>query len=221
MELIALETRMRRQRHGAAAAHAAADGALGRDGEPGGHVRQWGQCGHQVLAVAAHLDTQSALSGGGQHLGAVEFGANALLQAQALEAGGRQNDGVVLAFVEFAQAGVEIAAQRLDLQVGAQRLQQHLAAQAGGADDSALRQVLQAGVARRDKGVARVFALHHAGEKHALGQHHGHVLERVHGNVGAAVGQRGFEFLDEQALAAHLAQRAVQDLVAQRGHAQQ
>jgi hypothetical protein len=40
--------------------------------------------------------------------------------SQALEAGGGQHDGVVLAFVELAQAGVEVAAQRLDLQVGAQ-----------------------------------------------------------------------------------------------------
>jgi hypothetical protein len=39
--------------------------------------------------------------------------------------------------------------------------------------------------------------------------------------VGAAFFQRHFEFLDEQALAAHLGQRAVQDLVALGGHAQQ
>jgi hypothetical protein len=37
----------------------------------------------------------------------------------------------------------------------------------------------------------------------------------------AAVEQRGFEFLHEQALAAHLGQRPVEDLVAARGHAQQ
>ena len=38
---------------------------------------------------------------------------------------------------------------------------------------------------------------------------------------GAAVFQRGLQFLHEQALAAHLGQRAVQDLVAAGGHAQQ
>jgi hypothetical protein len=36
----------------------------------------------------------------------------------------------------------------------------------------------------------------------------------MHGDVGAALFQRHFQLLDEQALAAHLAQRAVQDLVA-------
>ena len=43
----------------------------------------------------------------------------------------------------------------------------------------------------------------------------------MHGEVGAAFFQREFQFLDEQALAADLAQRAVEDLVAAGGHAQQ
>jgi hypothetical protein len=43
----------------------------------------------------------------------------------------------------------------------------------------------------------------------------------VHRDVGPAFFQRGFEFLDEQALAAHLAERAVEDLVALGRHAQQ
>ena len=48
-----------------------------------------------------------------------------------------------------------------------------------------------------------------------------HVLERVHGQVGPALFERDFELLDKQALAAHLAQGAVQNLVALGGHAQQ
>ena len=43
----------------------------------------------------------------------------------------------------------------------------------------------------------------------------------MHRQVGAALFQRGFQLLDEQALAADLGQRAVEDLVAARGHAQQ
>jgi hypothetical protein len=43
----------------------------------------------------------------------------------------------------------------------------------------------------------------------------------MHGQVGAALFQRHFQLLDEQALAAHLAERPVQDLVALGGHAQQ
>ncbi len=143
------------------------------------------------------------------------------MQPQALEARGGQHNGFVLAFVELAQPGVEVAAQRFDAQVGAQRLQQHGAAQARCAHHRALGQVVQAGVARRDKGVARILAFHHAGEQHAFGQFHRNVLERVHGDVGAAVFQRSFELFHEKALAAHLGERAVKNLVAQRGHAQQ
>ena len=212
---------MRGQRHGAAAAHGAAHGPFGRHGQPGAGVGQRGQGFDQLGAAGADLDAQSALAGGGQHGVGFEDLADACAQAQALEAGRGQHDAGVLAFVELAQAGVEVAAQGFDAQVGPQRLQQHGAAQAGGAHHGALRQVLQAGMAGRDPGVARVFALHHAGQCEALGQLHGHVLERMHGDVGAALFQRGFQLFHEQALAADLAQRAVQDLVALGGHAQQ
>ena len=43
----------------------------------------------------------------------------------------------------------------------------------------------------------------------------------MHGQLSAAFLQGGFQLFDEQALAAHFAERAVQDLVAARGHAQQ
>ncbi|MNT50117.1 hypothetical protein D3C72_1870190 [compost metagenome] len=43
----------------------------------------------------------------------------------------------------------------------------------------------------------------------------------MHGQIGSAGLQRGFQLLDEQALATHLGERAVQDLVSARGHAQQ
>src|SRR5580765_4993914 len=43
----------------------------------------------------------------------------------------------------------------------------------------------------------------------------------MHGDVGAALGERDFEFLEEQALAADLRERAVEDAVAARRHRQQ
>ena len=161
-----------------------------------------------------------------QRLRGLEDGADAIAQAQALEAGGGEHDGVVLAFVELAQARVEVAAQGFDAHVGAadggQRLaQQHDAAQAGGAHHRAWGQIGQARRVRRHPGVARVLALHHAGEREALGQLHRDVLERVHGDVGAAIGERVLELFHEQALATHLGQRAVEDLIAQSRHAQQ
>jgi hypothetical protein len=143
------------------------------------------------------------------------------LQAQALQAGSRQHDGVVLAFVKLAQAGVEVAAQRLNAQIRTRRAQQGHTAQAGGADHGALRQGRQAGVLRRDKGIARIFALHHAGQRKPFGQVHRHILERVHGQISPPLFQRHFQLLDEQPLAANLAQGAVENLVALGRHAQQ
>ncbi len=220
-QLRAIQRGKGRQRHRAAATHATADCPLGSDTQPRGHIHQGLQSGVQIVALAADFNAQGALAGGRQHLLWLEDMANALLQAQALEARSGQYDGVVLPLVELAQARVQIAAQRHDLQIRAQVLQQHLAAQAGGTHHRALGQILQARIARRDKGIARVFALHHAGQGEALGQLHGHVLERVHGDMGAAFFQGHFQFLDEQALAAHLGEGAIQDLVALGGHAQQ
>ena len=147
--------------------------------------------------------------------------ANARLQVQALEAGGGQHDGVVPALVELAKPGVQVAAQGLDVQVGPQGLEQHQPAQAGRADHGALRQFGQRCKIIGHKGVARVFARQDAGQREAFGQVHRHVLERMHRQVGPAFAQRDFKLLDEQALAADLAERAVQNLVAQGGHAQQ
>ena len=73
----------------------------------------------------------------------------------------------------------------------------------------------------RNPGVARVFALHDAGQRKACGQLHGYILERMHGQVGAAFFECGFQLFDEQTFSAHFAQRTVQNLVALGGHAQE
>ena len=187
---------------------------------------QRSQCGPHIVAVAADFNAQGTLPGGGQHGGGLENLADAFTQAQALETGSGQHDGLVLTLVELAQPGVEVAAQRLNAHIaaaqGGQRLaQQHQAAQAGGAHHGTGRQVGQARAVGRHPGIARVFAVHHAGQRKPGGQLHRHIFERMHGQVGPAFFQCGFQLLDEQALATHLAQGAVQNLVAPGGHAQQ
>ena len=173
-------------------------------------------------SVAAHLDAERALAGRRQHLGrASKTAADARLQAEPHEPGGGQHDGVVAAVVELAQPGVEVAAQRLDAQVGAQRAQLHQPAQARRADAGALGQLGERRVARRDEGVARILALEHGGQLEAVGQVHRHVLQRMHRQLRPAVVERGLELLHEQPLAADLRQAAVEDAVALRGHRQQ
>jgi hypothetical protein len=128
---------------------------------------------------------------------------------------------VVLAFVELAQSGVEIAAQRLDQQVGAQRAKLHHTTQARGAHARALRQIGERGEIVGHERIAGVFPLHDRCELEARGQIHGHVLERVHRELCAAFFEGGFKLFHEQTLAADLGQRAVKNLVASRGHAEQ
>ncbi|MNP64557.1 hypothetical protein D3C76_1600620 [compost metagenome] len=82
-----------------------------------------------------------------------------------------------------------------------------LAAQAGGADDAALGQLIKAGIGVGNEGIARVFPFADAEQAEAFGEVHRHVLHGVHGDVGFIFQQRGFEFLDEQALAADFRQR--------------
>ena len=60
--------------------------------------------------------------------------------------GGGEHDASILAFVELAQTGVQIAPQGLDVQIGAQAFEQHGATQTRGAHHRTGRQVLQPGM---------------------------------------------------------------------------
>ena len=71
------------------------------------------------------------------------------------------------------------------------------------------------------EGIARVFALQHLSKLEAFGQVDRHILERMHRELRAPFFERGLELLDEQAFAADLRERSVEDLVTARGHAQQ
>ena len=213
--------RMRRQRHAAAAAQRTRHRPFGLHRQHGGAVGQAGQALQECHRVGAHFEPQRALPRAGQHVRRLEHRANPRPQAKALQPGRRQHDRIKLAFVELAQPSVQVAAQRLHLQVRPQRTELHHPPQAGGADAGALRQFGQRRKLVGHERVARIFALQHGRQLEAFGQVHRHVLQRMHRQVGVASFQRGFEFLDKQPLAAHLGQRAVQNLVAARGHAQQ
>ena len=151
----------------------------------------------------------------------LKHSANSGSQPQTHQTRCRQHDGVIEPLIKLAQAGVQVATQGLDAQVGPQSTQQRHAAQAGGADDSTLGQFGQVRVVIGNQGITRVFALHHAGQDKTFGQRHRHVLERVHGQVGTALLNGHLQLFDEQAFAADFAQAAVQNLVALGRHAQE
>jgi hypothetical protein len=64
------------------------------------------------------------------------------------------------------------------------------------------------------QGIPRVFARRHGGEDEAVGELGGEILERVDGEIGAAVEQGFLDFLGEEALGADFGERDIGDLVA-------
>ena len=95
------------------------------------------------------------------------------------------------------------------------------APQARGAEPRAARQIAELARTARDQGVAGIGARQHRREHHPGGQIAGHVLHRMHGEMGAAILERGFQLLDEQSLAADRREAPVQDLIALGGHRQE
>src|SRR5947209_5722457 len=138
-------------------------------------------------------------------------------KTQPVQARGCENDGIELAFVELAQARVDVAANRLKSQVGAGGANLRLAAQAARADERIVRQItktLNAGV--RHQRVAHVFAFADGADVQAGGKLGRQIFQAVNREVDAALVDGFFEFFGEQALAllAELGQRDVEHAVA-------
>src|SRR6202043_2925324 len=92
---------------------------------------------------------------------------------EALQSSRSEDDSVVFSLLEFAQACVHVAAQRVDVEVGTDGLQLRLAAKAGGADARALGQVQKAGIVARAEGVAWVFPFCDGGDFESGGKFSG------------------------------------------------
>ena len=128
------------QRHAATAAQGARHRPLCMRGQPGGRVYRLRQQVTKVAGIFPDLDTQSALPCGRDHAIDLEHAADPMRQPQTLQARSGQHDGVKAPLIELAKTGVQIAAQRLDAQVGPLAEQLHHAPQARGAHASPLRQ---------------------------------------------------------------------------------
>ena len=149
-------------------------------------MRQRRQRSQQIVPVPHHLDCQRTLPGCRQHLVRIKSHPDALFQSQALEPSGSQDNAVKSAFIELAQASIQIATQRLNADIGSAKLrksvaQKHHPTQARSTHHSAWRQVGQAGAGVGHQSVARVLTLHHAGQHEASRQLHRDVFERMHG----------------------------------------
>ena len=209
-----------RQRYLAAPAQRACKGAFGGNAGGGFFVVQRTQDVGKVGASGGDFDAQCALPCRGQAVGRREDFADAAVQAQALQAGGGKDDGIVIAVVELGQAGLDVAAQGFDGQVRELCPQLCFAAQAGCADDCACGHFFQTRILIGYERVKRAGAFADCRQCEPFRQFHRHVFDGVDGQIGTAVLQCLFEFFDKQAFAADFRQCAVEDLVAARRHAQ-
>ena len=127
----------------------------------------------------------------------------------------------MIALVEPMQPRVDVAPQRLDLELRISLAELRFAAQARGADDASGRHVRERAIHVGDERVARILARHDRGQREAGDHLHRHVLERMRGQIRAAVRHRLLELLDEEPLAADIGQRLIERAIALRGQAEE
>ena len=80
-------------------------------------------------------------------------------QSQTFQACGREDDRRELTFIQLAQPGLHIAAQRLNLQMRKVRTQLAFPPQTGSPHDAPGRQFVKPGIVAGNKSVAGIFAL--------------------------------------------------------------
>src|SRR5581483_5059403 len=218
MQLVAVHARVTRDRHVARTAEPRIHRSLGRQARRhANRVQRREQRARRRIVVAA-LDADDALPDRRHELIDLEARADALAEAEPIEAGAGEQDRIELAFVELAQTRADVAAQLGDLQIGTARAQLRLATQARGADTRAMRQRIDAVESCADERIARIGRFEERGEREPLRQMHRDVFHRMHCDVGAPLGHRLLQLLHEQALAAGLLQRRVEEAIAARGH---
>ena len=134
--------------------------------------------------------------------------------AEALEASRGEDDGVVFSLLELAQAGIDVAAQGVYVEIGTNHLELRLATQARRADARFLRQFLKTRIVARAESVARVLSLSDGGDFESGGKFGRKIFERVHGEIDTAGGEGFFDFLGEHALGADLGEGDAGNFVA-------
>ena len=181
-------------------------------------VSAWLILAHDVdheLVVLADLDADRALAHRRDHLLGVDVVGDAVGPAHAGDAGGGEDDRVDLAVLGLAHAGVEVAAHVDDLEVGAQRAHLAAAAKRARAQLAALRAATR-GRSRRRRRSRRAGRPARASRAitSPSGSSVGTSFIECTARSTVPGDELDLDLLGEQALAAHLGQRHVEDLVA-------
>ena len=174
----------------------------------------------------AAFDRQGPLPGGGQHDVGLEVLADRVEPADPVQSGGGEHDGVEVAALavhhgvgrvarqagDAAEPGVHVAADVPDVQVGPGGAQLGRAARGTGAHGGACRKVRELQPVPGAEHVADVDAFRRRGQGQPERRTGGQVLERMHRDVAFVLQQGVAQGRDEDAGAAHLGQRALEDI---------
>src|ERR1017187_9119527 len=198
----------------AAAAEFVEQGALAGGGDASGSVVEKCQKRPRCRVAIANFNSQGALPGGGGHHFHGNNLADQLRFAEAVQASGGENDGIVVAGFELAQARIHIAAERVNLQIGTNRLQLRLTTQATGANVRPLRQRFDACELHGAKNVARIFASGDSGNFEIGSQLRRQIFQAVHSEINPVFDQGFLNFLGEHALGADFSEGNVGDFIA-------
>ncbi len=154
------------------------------------------QQSHRARIAAAALDADHTLGYGRQTQLGIQPRGDARLQAQTDQPGTGQHDGIHAAGIQLANPRVHIAAQGFDAQIRPQGTQLRLAPQARGAHHRAPRQILQACDAGcGQQRVPRVRPFQNRRNEQARRKLGGHILHRMHRDIGAQFLDCDLEFL--------------------------
>ncbi len=189
----------RRVARGAQATEA---GALGQRARAGGRVIEPAENPEHAAVIRPGFDRQHALTDRGHERVRVEHLDVRRGHTEPLEAGRREQYTVQALTLQLAEPGPDVAADRLDDEVGAQRQRQRAPPRASGAEPRARAQVFEASRLSRHEDVARIFALGERREREAGRELGREILEAVHGAVEGAGEEHVFDLAHEEALAA-------------------
>ncbi len=188
----------------AATAQAALEDALGAGGSMGVGVIYGSGESNSLRVVGAGLQGKGPLADSREHDVEGEDLGSLLKEAEAGEAGGGQDDAIVVAALHLAETGVDVAADVSDGQVGPVGAELSGAAGAAGADGGAGRHIGQLQAAAGDEGVTDFPTRRDGGDKQAFGGPGRQVFEAVDGDADVAPAEGFLQLGDEDAAAADL-----------------
>src|ERR1700722_13477064 len=179
-------------------------GAFGGDSKTGRGIIKEGDGGNGCGIILTSLNSQRPLAGSGTKVIRFKALADPFGLFQAIKAGSSQQNGIDLAFSQFAQACVDVAAEFDSLDVGPKGKKLGAATLAAGANNGTMWKGMKALVIHRDQHIAGINTRRSGCEHEGWGQFGGQILERVDGKIDAAFGQSFFDFLGEHTLGTDL-----------------